>query len=631
LTDDPDSDLPGVALAAPPNFQRTSIGGRSDLADWFPVCLRLGVAASDLPPFQVRIIGGSSLVNVVETSLPTARAAQYLQRDFGAVHGFGLNQAIGYAVKSKVGPGGIVLSTAFSRSLVGPRLFGEGEGCLLFEGCTTGAATLWVCLVREGVPTDRIPRVDEIFVRAPLRIAVAPVENFYRQWDARHPGLSSSAEPVAYPDSLSPGPWVVFTHGFNVDARAGRAWGAEIFKRFHQAGSRGRFVGFRWFGDQGSANYGMAVECAPAAADRLAEQVRSLERSIPGRPWVLVGHSLGAYVTALAGRERLVGLSGLQHLVFVNGALPGEALDALAQERPTDYLGGEGMTASALMLPVSGPWRTVPPWSWPESRASSWASLYPDSDLRASCAWRGRLLGDAPVLNLYSRTEDVLMPAPANVERWPGLIAATDHGAWIYQETRKGRWMLEAVNPTHAQGGWALASASRRRAQRLLLVSDRAKRMALLRTDPLFSNFRMDAALTSPSVGPKSPGSRAVARRLSATSGWGSKSSVPRSLTWTVRDELLAHAIPALSNPAGSVPVVGVENFRMDGADSFDPPSGELRPFPLGWPRGVELAPHLDAPAYVWRHSDWKNVAYPYVHTVFARICLSTGLARITP
>ncbi|MFZ9201077.1 MAG: alpha/beta hydrolase [Opitutales bacterium] len=631
LTDDPDSDLPGAILASPPNFQRLALGGRCDLIDWFPVCLRLGAAASDLPPFQIRLISGPSLVSALETSLPVARAAQYLQRDFGAVHGHGLNQDIGSAVKSPAGSGGIVLSAAFSHSLVGPRLLGEGEATLLLEGRTAGAATLWVCLVREGVPADRMPGDDDILLRAPLRIMVAPVESFYRQWDARHPGLSSSIEPPAFPDSLSPGPWVVFTHGFNVDARAGRAWGAEIFKRLHQAGSRGRFVAFRWFGDQGSANYGMAVECAPAAADRLAEQVRSLERMQPGQPWVLVGHSLGTYVTVLAGRERLVGSADIRQLVLLNAALPAEALDARAQDRCVDYAGGEAATAAALMLPHSGPWRATAPWSWPESRASAWAGLYPDSDLRAGCTWRGRLVGDAPVLNLYSRTEDVLMPAPADAARWPGLIAAADHGAWIYQETHKGRWMLEAVNPAHAQGGWALASASRLRAQRLLLAGTGPRRITLLRTDPLFSSFRLDAVLTSAAVGPRSPGSCAVARRLSATAGWGAKSTVPRSLTWTVRDELLAHAIPALSNPAGSVPVAGAENFRMDGAEAIDPPCGELRPFPLGWPRGVELAPHLTASAYVWRHSDWKNVAYPYVYPVFAHICLSAGLSRTNP
>jgi hypothetical protein len=83
---------------------------------------------------------------------------------------------------------------------------------------------------------------------------------------------------------------------------------------------------------------------------------------------------------------------------------------------------------------------------------------------------------------------------------------------------------------------------------------------------------------------------------------------------------LLAHAIPALSPAAGSVPLTGIRNYRMDGAGSSDPHPGELAPFPLGWPRGIEVTAYLDAPAPIWRHSDWKNVAYPYVHPVYATL-----------
>lgn len=630
ISEDPAADLPGARLAEPPNHGQHRVGGTADLVDWFPVCLRIGPAAADLPPFRLRLLAAESRLNAVATGLPVARAAQYLQRDLGASHGPDLTQPLGRAEKSLPGPGGIILSPAFSRLLASPRLLGEGEATLLVEGVAPGAATVWICLVREGVPADRWPLAEEVLVRAPLRVAVHPVEDFYRCWDARDVRPSAPAEPVALPDRLCPGPWLVFTHGFNVDARLGRAWGAEIFKRLHQAGSAARFVAFRWFGDQGAANYAMAVECAPAAADRLSEQVRRLDRASPGRPWVLLGHSLGGYVTALAGRERLGRAVSLRQLVLVDAALPAEALDPLAPSRPADYPGGEARPGAELMTPHAGPWRTQPPWSWPMARADAWAGLFPRDDLRSTCAWRGRLAEGAPVLNLYSRSEDVLMPAPADPGRWPGLLDAADHGAWIYAETRKGRWPVAAVNPGRAQAGWSLATGSARRAA-AVLSADAARRPLLLRAAPLFSAFRLDSALTSPAVGPRSPGSQTVARRIQATAGWGSRASVPSSLGWTVRDELLAHAVPAASHPAGSAPVAGAENFRMDGAEAIDPPCGPLRPFPLGWPRGVEAAGHLAAPACVWRHSDWKNVAYPYVHPVFARIGKSAGLTREEP
>lgn len=624
ISEDPQADLPGAQLNTLPNCQRPLVGGNADLVDWFPVCLRLGAAAEDLPPFRVRLLGGELPVAAVETGLPIARAAQYLQRDFGRTHGPGLNQMLGDATKSVPGPSGIVLSDAFSRSLVGGRIFGLGEGTFLLEGRSSGATLIWVCLLRATAPVDRAPTADEILLRAPLRVQVAPVESFYRQWDARSASLSPSAEPTGLPDRLCPGPWLVFTHGFNVDITSGRAWGAEIFKRFHQSGSRARFIAHRWFGDQGAANYAMAVECAPAAADRLAEQARQLDATAPGRPWVLLGHSLGGYVTALAGRERLATPPQVRQLVLVDAALPAEALDPMASDRTADYTAGAGLPAGDLMVPSSGPWRLAPPWTWPEARASRWASLFPSSDLRSTCAWKGRISLGPPVLNVYSRTEDVLMPAPADPSRQPGLLDVADHGAWLYQETHKGRWPVSMLNTRRAQGGWALSLRSTRDA-RLLLAASPVRRQQLLRVSPLFSAFRLDAALTSPATGPSSQGSRTVARRLRETTGLGS-SSVPVGLSWTVRDELLAHAIPALSPPAGSVPVVGVENYRMDGAGASDPPCGELRPFPLGWPRGVESPEHVDGVAFVWRHSDWKNVAYPYVHPTFARIGKSAGL-----
>lgn len=625
LTDDPDSDLPGARLATPPNWQRGAVGGMSDLVDWFPVCLRLGRCAADLPPFRVRLLGASLPINAIETGLPIARASQYLQRELGACHGPGLDQRLAHADKSVPGAGGLALSEAFARSLVGPRPLGEGEATFLLEGRACGEALVWVYLVRAEAPLDRPPAEGDVILRAPLRVVVAPVEDFYRKWDAREARLSSSAEPPALPDRLCPGPWLVFAHGFNVDVARGRAWGAEIFKRMYQAGSRARYVAFRWFGDQGSANYAMAVECAPAAADRLAAQARELDRAQPGRAWVLLGHSLGGYVAALAGRERLCGAVDLRQIVLVDAALTAEALDPSAGSRVADYPGGGGQRADELMVPFSGPWRASAPWSWPRARASAWASLFPPDDLRSTCAWKGRLPAGAPVLNLYSRTEDVLMPAPADPDRWPGLLATSDHGAWIYEETHKGRWQVGLVNADKAQGGWALASGSSRRAA-LLLSAQPDRRDALLRSSPLFTAFRLDAVLLSTPTGARSRGSRVVARRLSGTSGLGSRPSVPAGLDWTVRDELLAHAIPALANPVGSTPLAGADNYRMDGVGADDPPCGVLNPFPLGWPRGVEVARHLDAPAYVWRHSDWKNVAFPYVHPVFARIGLTAGL-----
>jgi len=46
---------------------------------------------------------------------------------------------------------------------------------------------------------------------------------------------------------------------------------------------------------------------------------------------------------------------------------------------------------------------------------------------------------------------------------------------------------------------------------------------------------------------------------------------------------------------------------------------------------GVETVAHLPAPSAVWRHSDWRNVAFPYVHPAFALIVREAGLSLPPP
>ncbi len=624
VTPDPLADLPGQAADPRSNMRQATLGGLSDLVDWFPVALQLGAAAEDLPPFDIRLLGPVHLVNVVETSLPIARAAQFLQRDFGSVHGPSLNEPISRATKSRAGAGGLALSSAFSLGAVGPRLLGRGEAVFLAEGAAAGAGTIWVALLRKGAPLDRVPGPSDILLRAPLRVAVGPVGDFHRSWDARSRSPAPSPPPPLDSGARSSAPWLVFVHGFNVGPAQGQAWGAEIFKRLHQAGSASPYVAFRWYGDQGVANYASAVECAPAAADRLCQQMAALAKTDPGRPFVLMGHSLGAYVALLAAEPaRAPKDASIRACVLVNAALPVEALDPAASNAPADYPEGRGLPLRHLMSPPGSAWRDTTPYALPQAQAAGWASNFPSDDQRSTCRWVGRFPGPVPVINLYSRTEDVLSPPPADDARWPGVLAVADHGAWIYQEATKGRWPGRWVNPVRSQAGWALSPQASARASDLLRLGESAQ-AELLRKRPLFADFR-DKALLHSRIGPASPGSRSVGRTSSVLRGVGS-ASLPSGARWTLRDELLAHAIPALSPAAGCLPVPGARNYRMDGVGPHDPPPGELTPFPLGWPTGLEVAAYLDVPAPVWRHSDWRNVAYPYVHPVFALIIREAGL-----
>lgn len=629
LAPDSLSDLPGQSSDGRVNLRQEQVGGASDLVDWIPVALRLGASAENLPPYEVRLLGPAHLLAAVETSMPVIRAAQFLQRDLGASHGPGLDQPLGNATKARAALGGIGLSPAFARSTVGPRLLGRGEGVFLLEGVQSGQGVIWVALVRPGIQADRQPAAEDMLLRAPLRVSVKPVKDFFRSWDARDRSASLVPSPAQSPPTEAPGPWVVFVHGFNVPSDPGKAWGAEIFKRLHQAGSIGRFIAFRWYGDQGAANYASAVECAPAAAERLRIQLEMLDKAEPGRPFVLIGHSLGCYVALLAAESALSRKSvEVGACVLINAAVPSEALDPMASGRAVDYPEGAGLAAARLMTPPGSAWRTTAPFAEAEFQSPRWAFHFPAADGRSSCRWTGRFSLPCRLVNLYSRSEDVLSPPPADDSRWPGVLAVADHGAWIYQEATKGRWPGKWLNHSRAQAGWGLSSKAAQRAHDLILASP-DRREQLLRTRPLFDEPREDALL-HPDVGADSRGSRASRRRLSSLRGLGA-SALPSGAGWTVRDELLAHAVPALSPAAGSVPLASLVNYRMDGAGEHDPSPGALRPFPLGWPSGVEAVAYLGSPAPVWRHSDIKNVAFPYVHPAFAAVIREASLSLPVP
>ena len=340
---------------------------------------------------------------------------------------------------------------------------------------------------------------------------------------------------------------------------------------------------------------------------------------------MLMGHSLGGYVALLAAEPTLLPKGvAVRACVLVNAALPSESLDPAAPARPADYPEGAGQPLHKLMTPPASAWRETNPYSIPDFQSARWASHFPSSDLRSGCRWIGRFATGSPVINLYSRSEDVLSPPPADDSRWPGVLAVSAHGAWIYQEATKGRWPGRWVNPVQSQAGWSPSpQASRRSAELLRARGDR--RLELLRTRPLFSDFR-EQGLLDGRIGPSSRGSRAVARPNTVLRGLGS-SALPSGSVWTVRDELLAHAIPALAPAAGAMPIAGARNYRMDGEGPEDPAAPGLVPFPLGWPRGVEVVDHRDSPVPVWRHSDWRNVAYPYVHPAFAYVVREAGLS----
>lgn len=78
-----------------------------------------------------------------------------------------------------------------------------------------------------------------------------------------------------------------------------------------------------------------------------------------------------------------------------------------------------------------------------------------------------------------------------------------------------------------------------------------------------------------------------------------------------VRAKILAEAVPATSRATGRNEV-----------DEFFTANIDLMSFKTGWP-SIRVGENSEGP---WFHSDFKNVAYPYVHSFFDDMVLKGGL-----
>lgn len=84
---------------------------------------------------------------------------------------------------------------------------------------------------------------------------------------------------------------------------------------------------------------------------------------------------------------------------------------------------------------------------------------------------------------------------------------------------------------------------------------------------------------------------------------WNPQSMMTNSISLTMRNEILAKGMPALSGAAGAISVMGpFENNNMNS-----------EAYRNGWPRLVSEEPYGQR----WKHSDLKNVAYFFTYKLF--------------
>lgn len=456
----------------------------------------------------------------------------------------------------------------------------------------------------------QIHKGGKVIVALELPIAVGPVESMYRHVDLTGlaktfeggpitsktpPREASIQEPIGLPDGETSASWVVMLHGYNVSAQAARGWQAETFKRLRALGSNARFVGVTWNGDTG-LDYHQAVFQAFQTGDGLPRALRFVDEART----TLLAHSLG----------NIVACQGVQagftpaHFYLLNAALP---LEAIA---------GESVTETYLKDMTEASWR-------PYARrlyASDWSKVHVHGHRRHGYAWpncfsRVRHLGD--VINCFSSGEDVTNCPPSITSAsilsalWAGR--SVDYGVWKTQELLKGvGWTrsLGALPMERSQGGWGFNAAWRGRfipsgPERLLggryelLAPAVAERItnAQLRTHPFFRPFEQ-RWLHVLSIAPGSP-----------------LADMPK-----MRYDLLARGLPALSPAAGSTPFPAlggnesIINYDLEGRG---------RPVSGDWPLDGHGSPLTHDR---WLHSDFKNVALPYVYPLFLTMINRGGL-----
>jgi len=350
-----------------------------------------------------------------------------------------------------------------------------------------------------------------------------------------------------------------------------------MFKRLWQAGSKAMYTAVTWHGNDSQAwwwlnktpNYYANVANAFATASNLAATVNG---SLPGAVKVIAGHSLGNMVISSAIVDH--GLNADTYFML-NAAVAQEAYDAAVDH------------ADTMRHPD---WQGYARRLW----ASDWCNLFTNdtADARGTLTWRDRF-GDIPgAINYYSSTEDVL----ANSDGTLHAFLASDW-SWVNQEMRKGLWPL--LVPGNNEAGWEF-----NRSHDVTVGYDPNTGAPILeRMPPATASLLPDAVLQTNSF----------FRLFDDETLYGAGGSATAAQP-AVRAQLLADAIPALTNPMGRNPLprwYDDRNRNMHEMRDVD------ATFEFIWPQSrIHGSDGRD-----WLHSDIKNVAFRYVHNVFTAIC----------
>lgn len=571
------------------NFTEPGVQGQRDLVDFFPVNLAIAELLRLMPAvdgFRYHLKQPDWAVNVVLTGLKPQEVRQLHTAPNLKVFGPALDGGVDHADTLALDKAGVLELPADWLK----RLEQHGHGVVLMEGRFASSRNLELVVTKGGQTVATIP----------LALALSPVEEMYRHVDLTRlctdvtgrtvltpPGNSrptQTACPPGLPDDECSARWVVLVHGYNVDCEHARGWQAEVFKRLYVMGSKARFVGVTWYGDTG-LDYHQAVFHAFQTGDALPEALGFLDMSQA----TLMAHSLGNMVVShMLQESKLVP----HRYLMVNAAVAAETY-------------GNSDDAQAREM-VEESWRPY------NSRlfASEWHRLpFPEGDRRSKLTWTNRFMDVTKgnfAVNCYSRNDDVVKcpEDTVNADLWE-VISDPGFGAWKIQELIKGRSNLPALAIDRLQGGWGFNSDWDTNnvwawppLKQTMSPEDTEQYITnqLLIGRPFFRPFR-ESALH-------------YYEGMLHQTNW----VLDRKLTWY---DVLARGIPAKSYGAGTLPLISLNPDERRSWRNFNMETEGRRSLAATTPVWPSQGHQDQLTAGHWLHSDFKNVALPYVHPLF--------------
>jgi hypothetical protein len=568
------------------NYRDQVVNGTRDLVDFFPVHLDIKQLLTVLPPdgsIKYKLKQADSALNFVYSNLMRERALAY-QKEL-PLTGFGdqFAQKPGEAATHQITAAGFELSSGFLTGIKD-----NDWGVILVEGRMPTTAALVLVIEQNGSTVAELK----------LGLRISDVESMYRHVDltrvpTEYDG-SATTPPEAVPpsrtadpgapwrDSLTNGKYFVFIHGYNIDGQRARGWHAEVFKRLHVLGSKARFVGVTWDGATGIKingeylDYHKAVFQAFQTGDKLAEALSFTS----GADLTLAAHSLGNLVASHAIQA---GAFAPTRYFMINAATPIEA-----------YTGGD-----ATDNMVEHVWKPY------ASRlyTANWHSLFSSSDHRNTLTWENHFQGTVlKAYNFYSPGDDVVSNAQSEDSASVFTLLFRqgwdfNTGVWKAQELVKGvNWTKSglALLMDRGQGGWRFNPAwylvrgqtnsgpiTNRRFSSEAGESDVPT--GSLKTQPFFLPF-LESELFS----------------------FNATTASDKAAEKKVQYDVLARGIPSKSYAmaANLVAAFGDRTFDMEASGRT------IRQWPTEGHTG-------EGNQGRWLHSDFKNVALPYVHQMF--------------